>query len=327
MSSPLVHYDAVTGHSYTLAARVNLPTYALREYNNLQKRRLLERFTPGAAGGGAVILDLAGGKGGDLNKFAALGAAVVHNVDQSAESLAEARERYEKMRPPAPFIYSTQCASFTDEAAYPPVHGLVDVVSCQFAFHYVHPDDYDWVLQRISRSLKPPENGSGGVFLCTVPNPRRVEQFRNNKICRIRSAAPERGRAGGLADRYSFYLQGAVGHPGGAEGGVLEYKVEYDALCAAAQRAGLELIHYRQYEPSDSLRWDENAVATLYCEYSFRRVSLAPLAQAPTFAATLAPPALESFASTVVTERGWCPLRGTVVEHVISDGFSSHYSD
>jgi SAM-dependent methyltransferase len=318
MSSPLVHYDAVTGHSYTLAARVQLPTYALREYNNLQKRRLLERFVSPSA----VILDLAGGKGGDLNKFAALEAAVVHLVDQSAESIAVARERYEKMKPAAPYIFSTQCASFTDEAAYPPVHGLVDVVSCQFAFHYVHPDSYDWVLQRIARALKPAGAG-GGVFICTVPNPRKVEQFRNSKICRIKPVD---------SVRYSFYLQGSVGTDGvrpGAASGVLEYKVEYDALCAAAQRAGLELVHYRDYEPSDSLRWDENAVAMLYCEYSFRRLPLATLAPEPSLATPLAPAALGSFGlrsgatgGTVITETGWCPLRGQVVDRVISDGFS-----
>lgn len=293
MSSPLVHYDAVAGHAYTLAARVHLPTYALREHNNAQKRSLLKKFVPP----NAVILDLAGGKGGDLHKFAALNAAVVHLVDQSAESVSVARERFEKMHPPYPFIFSTGCASFTDESAYPPVHGLVDVVSCQFAFHYLHPEDYTWVLQRVARALKP-----AGVFLCTVPNPRKIEKFRNNKICRIVAAPPLRG-----AERYSFYLQGAVGD---CTRGVLEYKVEYAALCSAATSVGLQLVHYREYETSDSLRWDENAVATLYCEYGF--IAKKPVSEQRQ---------IQEEASSVATQRGWCPLRGQVVEHVISDGF------
>jgi len=282
-----------------------------------------------------VILDLAGGKGGDLKKYAALKAAVVHIVDQSGASLRVAQERaLASLAASAsgsasglPFVFSTQKASFTDEAAYPAVHGLVDVVSCQFALHYVQgfsaaaargaaseasgASEAEFVIERIARSLRP-----GGVFLCTVPNSKRIELFKNSRICKIRNLTET---------SYSFYLQGSVGT---AKEGVTEYVVERDVLQSLAAKHGLELVHYREYGSGSAgggpggnalfsaLRWDEKEVAKLYCEYAFQKKESTEIVSQSAAVGweelPAEPPRIES---------GWCPLTGAVEKQVVRDGF------
>jgi len=241
-------YDDIGKHCYTLNARVHLPTLNLRKFNNEKKLQLLKRFVwPNA-----VLLDLAGGKGGDLNKFAQVKCSVVHLVDKSEASIVEAIRRSQHADPPYPFTFSAQLASMLDKAAYPVAPNMVDVVNCQFALHYVPPEKLPIVLAYVSYALR-----TGGVFLVTTVVEQRVRNFRNNKLARVSFVSPT---------AYRFTLDGAVDE--------MEFIVSKAKLLDVAEQLDLKLIHYAEHCTSTRrapLSWQEREIADLYCEYVFKK--------------------------------------------------------
>jgi mRNA (guanine-N7-)-methyltransferase len=127
------------------------------------------------------VLDLCGGKGGDLTKYTHFPfISHVTLADISDESINESIEKYKKLNRPS-FTFNTivldawKPNEFFSSLSY-------DIVICHFALHYacVNEATLEQTFLNIQQCLKP-----GGLFIFTVPNSQEIQKFKNNNICQI----------------------------------------------------------------------------------------------------------------------------------------------
>lgn len=227
--------------------RAESQIFQLRGFNNWVKSVLISLYTrPGMR-----VLDLAGGKGGDLKKWRVADISHLVLADVAHISVKDARDRYLKLRNslasslfPALFVaadcFNTRFMNMMDPAL------RVDLVSCQFAFHYAFESEarVRTAFSNVSDRLE-----AGGHFVATIPNALRLVQlFRSvpgnvwkNSICRLefdrntdKDVFPEFGA------RYSFFLADAVDS-------VPEYLVHPAVLERIAAEYDLELVLRKEF--------------------------------------------------------------------------------
>jgi SAM-dependent methyltransferase len=160
-------YDAKAREQRTRDERSASALYPLLQWNNWVKATLIGQFT---AGLGLRVLDLCGGRGGDLAKWAAARIRSLVLVDISQDSVLEAQRRFDNK------ANKTFAASFHhgDAAALDGIaaaNGPFDVVSCQFALHYLFDSE-----ERARATLKgvAARLVRGGQFLVTIPSAARI---------------------------------------------------------------------------------------------------------------------------------------------------------
>ena len=269
--------------------RAESTIFRLRGFNNWVKSVLISQY----ARPGMRVLDLAGGKGGDLAKWrvAEVGHLLVADVAHVAVQLA--RERYVTSRDnlpsqfPALFV-AADCFGTPFLDRMDPAIGF-DLVSCQFAFHYAFATEerLRTALSNITKRLEP-----GGFFLGTTPNALRLVRLIrsvpghswSNTICRLefdpdidKDCFPEFGA------RYTFTLADAVDS-------VPEYLVHPRVFARVAGEYGLDLVLYKEFpewketfgnDPRydtlmkimrvDHLSVDEWQAANLYSVFCFQK--------------------------------------------------------
>ncbi|GMT00655.1 hypothetical protein PENTCL1PPCAC_22829, partial [Pristionchus entomophagus] len=180
MSSSTVasHYNSVkqTGIEDRKSSRI----FHLRNINNWMKSCLINNGLELLRNEGIhhpKILDLACGKGGDLRKWSIARARSVVMADIADVSIEQAKGRYEEMRGregnglfPAQFITLDCCNNDLSPLIHPPFLP-VDLVSCQFAFHYsfVNESSARQMLHNAVSSLR-----EGGLFIGTLPDAERI---------------------------------------------------------------------------------------------------------------------------------------------------------
>lgn len=246
----MANYDDLQTHAYSHSARAALPTIELRRFNNARKRELITRFCNVQC---ARVLDLGGGKGGDLQKWDSVGACHVTILDKSSKSLEEAVRRHKEMK--TNMRVKAVIGDFCNDPYPAFVDGEFDIVSCQYALHYVPSEEQlRQLLLFISRVLC-----FDGIFICTLPNAARVRHFRNNTLCTV---TPYANRL------YLFNLSGAVERS-------VEFYIEFETLCSFAKEAGLTLIYYQEHADvySRELTGEQRDIANLYCSYAFRKTA------------------------------------------------------
>jgi mRNA (guanine-N7-)-methyltransferase len=211
-----VFYNEKTKHKKE-EKRQESPILPLRQFNNWIKACLIHEYTPK----GANVLDLCCGRGGDISKWEHAGVRSVLFVDVSKDSVMEASRRYQSSGASfqANFNVADVSSSSTDLGS-----NYYDVVSCQFAFHYLF-DTFDRAqatLSRVAKSLK-----QEGLFLITIPSAVRVQACMglDNAYCRLTSTA----------QGYTFWLQDAIDS-------VEEYLVPLDQLQSLAEQEGLRPV-------------------------------------------------------------------------------------
>eukprot|EP01118_Nematostelium_gracile_P000365 TRINITY_DN10381_c0_g1_i1.p1 TRINITY_DN10381_c0_g1~~TRINITY_DN10381_c0_g1_i1.p1 ORF type:complete len:190 (-),score=39.02 TRINITY_DN10381_c0_g1_i1:22-591(-) len=139
----------------------------LRNHNNWIKSVLFSQFVMKDDS----VLDLAGGKGGDMRKWVALKIGHLVLVDIAENSVRQACDRYNEMKNPSfpAFFMSADCWKKGFLASLPDhLKNLkFDVVSCQFAFHYAFETEERarGALYNISSRLM-----EGGIFVGTIPD-------------------------------------------------------------------------------------------------------------------------------------------------------------
>ena len=178
-SSNAAHYS---GRVRNLSERRQSSILGLRSFNNWVKSVLLSSVltpTPTASPFSSPasslsspapfphVLDLCGGKGGDLKKFDVAAIGHLCLADHATGSVRDAVERYRTTRCtfPAQFI-AADCHRTLLSSALPPAHWF-DVVSCQFALHY------GWETEETARNLilnATQRLAPGGRFVCTIPD-------------------------------------------------------------------------------------------------------------------------------------------------------------
>lgn len=157
--------------NYTREQREHSSIIYLKKLNNWVKTVLIQQYvTPGA-----FVLDLACGKGGDLQKWEKANIGFYCGVDVAQGSVEHARSRYcgetstvhpnRHQKFPAAFFFG-DCWG-VDLAAHLKHLGPFDVCSCQFALHYSFETEARarQALQNVAGLLRP-----GGVFLGTIPD-------------------------------------------------------------------------------------------------------------------------------------------------------------
>lgn len=150
----------------TLMQRDRSPLIALRRNNNAVKKNLY-RYV----GEGSNVLEIAGGRGGDLFKLYQRKPYIVMFTDIDPDGIEEAVSRYGKLS--HPFFMIAKQADFTkDQTKLIRDQGVrYDIVSIQFAIHYfVH--DFESIFRNIDVCLRP-----GGHVLITMMEVGDVEDF------------------------------------------------------------------------------------------------------------------------------------------------------
>ena len=259
------HYDRVDVHRVALERRRELSTYAVRQLHNWIKRQQIAMHVAR----GDLVLDVAAGKGGDLGKLAAAGAAGVVLVDVSAESLREAQRRAPQA---APQLASTmRCVAGDAFSAEFWRNGAVDrqlvavaggggrfrvqrkrghanrlrfaAVSCQFALHYGFStrERVLALLHAVHWRLR-----VGGVFFGITADGFAVEHLLrerrhfSNALFSLdaRDSPTEPSDAIGASYRFTMADASVVD--------VREYVVHERTLRSLAEAAGFELVYYRR---------------------------------------------------------------------------------
>jgi len=150
------HYDAVTMAIHAGAANQDRgESQHLRAFNNWIKAWLIDHY-----GKNKTVLDLACGRGQDLQKWAIVGCKQYVGVDISHSAVAEAARRSSTM---------DFARVFQFDLASAPLPTLVepsDVVTCMFALHYFWASEHALrsVLSTVVANLK-----RGGHFVLTLP--------------------------------------------------------------------------------------------------------------------------------------------------------------
>ena len=243
-----IHYNlhaAGTGKGPKVEKQVTKP---LSEFHNKIKRNLIEFNT--RANKAARHLDIACGRGGDIDKWAQAGLDFVFGVDVSPNEIKYARMRYEKylekgsrVKLQAYFDATRDIGTRTIEwpIEWPYISGAFDSVSCMFAAHYFFVSEYsvDCFLHNVSNALKP-----GGVFYGTLPLGPRVIEFLNgkkshsNKVLTIQdkwSTEPSE-EPPALGAKYTFDLQESVTGAAKEESQSMEYLVTPEIFIKIAAR-------------------------------------------------------------------------------------------
>ena len=162
------HYDDITDTILATETGASPCSQPLRDYHNIVKDKLIARFGHGARG--AKVLDLAAGKGGDLNKWAKRKVGFLLGLDLSQKECNEANHRYHQRQQKGD-IGSMQAhfrretlgytvRDFYTEVGHPSERFMV--VSCMFALHYFFADAnvLRTLFETVSANLC-----EGGVFI------------------------------------------------------------------------------------------------------------------------------------------------------------------
>jgi len=146
--------------------------FPVKEYHNRVKRLLLETFALNAEN----LLDIATGRGGDLQKWQYANIKFVHGIDSSCDSLIEANRRLFEMKDKMPCkVIFEPVVDFAYRDFQSP-HGPFSAISCMFALHYFF--ETEWTLHQtmvnVTNNLHP-----GGVFFGCVPHGLRLLEVLN----------------------------------------------------------------------------------------------------------------------------------------------------
>lgn len=231
MSTPAAHYDSLRVQS--LAERATGETYALKRLHNAFKRELIEKHAANAP----FLVDIACGRGGDLNKWRAAGVKRVLGVDVSGAQILEARRRAEGTTG-IQVRFDVTPADLAVLRETPP--GSADVVTCMFALNYFwgSSDDAFAVIAAASRLLKP-----GGLFFGVCADGSRVMEFLNPQDPKplktgVYELTPRwSGKAEAFGSAYSLVIKDTV-LDGKAPAN--EYLVYWNVLRNIAVISGLE---------------------------------------------------------------------------------------
>lgn len=247
------HYNNIEDKG--LQDRSKSRIFFMRNSNNWIKSYLinycLEQIRDRQVDGYPVcVLDLGCGKGGDLLKWQKGKIHHLIGADIAEISIKQCRDRYEmtlKKNRTGGFTSEFIVADCTKErikTLFENPGRRVDLVSCQFAFHYCFEslNQAETMLRNVSENLR-----KGGYFVVTLPNAYEIMSRMTcsdgnsigNEVYRIvfpedRSETPPL-----FGDCYNFFLEGAVDCP--------EFLVHPPTLEKLAKKWGLEQLWSRDF--------------------------------------------------------------------------------
>lgn len=240
-----------------LVERLKSRIFYMRNFNNFIKSMLINEYLQKTKesnqfGTPVRVLDMCCGKGGDLLKWQKGNITYLICTDIAEVSVDQCKTRYEKITshdPPDRKSFKAEfftCDSTRDrlrERYYDPAIEL-NLVSCQFAFHYCFesPRQAECMLKNASECLKP-----GGYFIGTIPDANEI--MRRQKESGTESFGNDIYQIQFLSDpndlpifgaKYNFHLDGVVDCP--------EFLVYFPALVELAKKYSLKLVAKERFE-------------------------------------------------------------------------------
>jgi mRNA (guanine-N7-)-methyltransferase len=240
------HYDAVKTTSKKERARGEL--YELKKFHNQVKRTLLKEYASHAE----RLLDLACGRGGDLQKWHDCSVEFVKGVDVSPKEIEEARSRYAHLKTGMMCSFEVVdllANTFRQAPCY-------DVVTAMFCIHYFCESrgTLETFLNLVANSLKP-----GGYFLGCCLDGSLVKTFPGSEYVDIEFLDGE---------KIVFALRDTVTSSTAESQGSVEYLVHVDVLREVAANVGLECIRVTPFDPPD--QYPGHDISRLFFSFVFR---------------------------------------------------------
>lgn len=215
----------------------------IREFNNWIKMSLISLLCPNNSN----VLDICGGRGGDLYKYRYKHINTYTLFDNADVSINEAKRRVSEMD------YKSKAKNYIIEVSDCFVDDIIkrlpkdlyfDFVSCQFAIHYAfgNMEHLTRLFKNVTKRLK-----KGGLFVGTTVNDKELFkhlqqseslEFGNN-LYNIKFN--KKSGFTNLGNKYYFNLVEAVPD-------IPEYLVRFKMLNKAANHYGLKLKYYKTFK-------------------------------------------------------------------------------
>ena len=244
------HYDSVRTTSTSERARGDL--FELKKFHNAEKRRVIEEYAKICDA--TSLLDLACGRGGDLQKWVASGLEFVRGLDQSSVEIQEARRRARSLRDPGNLETHFEVFDLLTTVYADPDGCAYDMVSMNFALNYFWETEEtaSRILESVSQNLRP-----GGVFIACWTDGAAVDAYDGRSTyLQLRKLydSPEEFGA-----KYTFSLRDTVtsGDSVDTANGIVEYLVTLQSLARLADRFGLVFVDSWMFEPRRSFEGHE----------------------------------------------------------------------
>ncbi|CAO1427860.1 unnamed protein product [Diamesa serratosioi] len=249
------HYNSLKERG--LAERYNSKIFYMRNFNNWVKSMLISEYLQKLKDSmphrsPLRVLDMCCGKGGDLLKWQKGGITHLICTDIADVSVEQCKARYEKITSnDPPERKSFQAEFFTSDSTrdnlrkkYRDKSIDLNLVSCQFAFHYCFesPKQAETMLKNVSECLKP-----GGYFIGTIPDAYDI--MRRQKAAGSDTFGNDVFEIKFLSDpddlpvfgaKYNFHLDGVVDCP--------EFLVYFPAFEKLAKEYSLKLVEKVRFE-------------------------------------------------------------------------------
>lgn len=210
------------------------------------------------------VLDMCCGKGGDLLKWKKANITHLICCDIASVSLEQCKSRYEDMktrtsreRYPSN-VYSIEyiaadCSRVRLREKYKDVTMKLDLVSCQFAFHYSFESltQAECMIRNASECLQP-----GGYFIGTIPDANdliaRARKSNSNSygndVYKVKFDC-NTNKPPFFGAKYNFHLDGVVDCP--------EFLVHFSTFIKLAKKYGLKLAKKEKfYEFYERIKYD-----------------------------------------------------------------------
>jgi len=214
----------------------------VRKYHNHVKKYLYNKYVNGGS-----IIEIAGGRGGDLFKLHQRKVEFLLLTDLSQDALDEAKRRYKTMKTKmkVKFMQGDFNENLIDKVqSQIEPRKEVDVIACQFAFHYFlkNTSTLKNIFENINTFLK-----KGGVFIFTtfdggivynkIKNAELNIKKNNKTIVRIKKSNNSQfktNKLNNLGQKVDVYVESIGDHP--------EYLVNYDYIMKYFTDRGYKLL-------------------------------------------------------------------------------------
>ena len=246
MSVVKKHYDAVG--TATKKARASGELFELKKFHNNVKRALLKEYASHAE----RLLDLACGRGGDLQKWHDCSVEFVKGVDVSPKEIQEARARYAHLK--TGMVCSFEVVdllqnTFRQAPCY-------DVVTAMFCIHYFCESKHtlEKFMELVASCLRP-----GGYFVGCCLDGSLVKTFPGSEYVTIEFLEN---------NQILFALRDTVTSATVESQGSVEYLVDVNDLCNVAAHVGLECVKLTPFDPPNE--YPGHDISRLFVSFVFR---------------------------------------------------------
>lgn len=253
------HYNAIEEKS--LSQRNQSRIVYMRNFNNWIKSMLINEYLTKIKqnknrNSPIKVLDMCCGKGGDLLKWKKGEINHLICADIADVSIEQCKNRYHELlnrssnvRGFAPIFtaefMAADCTKVRLREKYKDVTIQLDLVSCQFAFHYSFEtiSQAECMLRNASECLRP-----GGYFIGTIPDSydlvsrwqKSEDDKFGNDVYNIEFLCKDKTKPPLFGAKYNFHLEGVVDCP--------EFLVHMPTLCKLASKYGFELVMFERFD-------------------------------------------------------------------------------